>query len=1027
MDENKNSPESAQNIDGVLEELKKSYSSSNSTEKFDMSEETSAVDVSKDELQEKLRNQFLDEKLHSVDNLPEDDYAIDEDFLNYAYTEDAFDEQEIAKEALEASNEEKNEECSENIEENDYEFYEGFGESDKKIESEEALEEEMEALQEASDNEGPQEIQKEETDEDYQENQEIPLYEGLEKIQEEANSEAVEEIYASQKIQEIQEEAEEDIQIDEDEERFLDDFLVYDEEIDWEREAVGASAVAVAIDEDEFAKDEIDDADEADEYANEPSPQKLADDNYVDVFYRSNDEGPFGNRSFKEIIADTTESVESLEAALNSGEDYDYETESFDEVEGVPLVIEDEDTYDANRELDSADLALLLEFGYKDDLLKTVSSEDMEKLSSEEFENSVEEEISAEELEVKGIEKEEKTEIKPESKPHDSAEFRKIKTKEKIKNQYLSYRKMRGAALFKLLISSALTLILMLYELLPIFGVDFPRFMNREKNLALYVFFGLVLLLAVAIPASKRALDSFKAFLADGINAYIIAGVTATITLLYDFIIIFAVPDMTVAPTFHLCVAILIVLAELSELLQYTAEVRNYEYYFSEFVFDDYEEDDISNYKYTLQKSEGRSSIAEKLYAGGVSPKCVICAPQHLDSISGFFDANKTKARKSRITFSLIIISAILGFVFTIISAIVSETFWIAVVAFMATLGFTTPIIAIVAEWLPYERLSANNYNYGAAFASEASIEKTAECDMFVFYDLHLFERCEAKNVNLAIYDSTTKETLLSCLNSVYCEIGGPLQAAIAATKPQSYGEANVVRIARNGVEATVSSYSVLIGDEQFMSHYGIAFPTASLENEDDKIFTLCVSLNGRPTARLAVKYKLNDVFLNLVQQIAEDQISCVVETYDPMINTALVSRLRKQIGFPINIVHKNVTDLAVEKYRKNKDAALFSATGKEIPVLARGSRLNLAVAASNAKKIKRLRFILNIATCAAAFLGLLVTLALVLTDALKELQNLELFVILYWLLSIGILVGFMIWRFPKRDRFAFKNEKDRN
>ena len=61
------------------------------------------------------------------------------------------------------------------------------------------------------------------------------------------------------------------------------------------------------------------------------------------------------------------------------------------------------------------------------------------------------------------------------------------------------------------------------------------------------------------------------------------------------------------------------------------------------------------------------------------------------------------------------------------------------------------------------------------------SAEDIEKCDMLVFNDLHMFEPCDAKSVNLAIYDSTSRSVLLSCLNSVYSEIGGPLQSAFAS------------------------------------------------------------------------------------------------------------------------------------------------------------------------------------------------------------------------------------------------------
>lgn len=1012
IDESKKQSSESQNIDGVLEELKRSYSSDNAEENDIINDESSSFDFSHDELQEKLRSQFMNDSVSNTEDSVEDDYVIDEDFLADAYKEDepdVSDESDTVDDGFDDLIEEDYEEFSDEIKENEYEFYEGFGESDPQIEAQEAFEEEIQASEEASDFEGVEALQKEEAEEDDKEDQEISVYEGLEEIQEDADYQTLEEIYASEEVQEIQEEIDENIQITDD--YFDDGLFEADEYFASADEEMSASSIAIAVkaEEQEFVDIE------------EESAQKKAEDNYIDVFYRSNDEGPFGNRSFKEIIAETTMSVDSLEAVLNAEEDeLDYEPERFDEAEGIPLVMEEERD-SVSGGIDTADLELLHQFGYIDDLLITVSSESIEKLSEEEFENDVDEQIASEPIEIP---KEVKAEKPLETKPKETGETRKIKTKEKINNRYLEYRRMRGSSLLKLLLSSLFALTLILYELLPIFGAKFPSFMDRGRSMPLYVFFGAFIMLAMLIPAIKQIVESFKKFLIVGIDAYVIVGVTVCLTVLYDFIIIFAVPEYTVAPTFHLCVAVVLVLAEVSELLRDITQVRNYEYYFSEFIFEDEYEDDVSNYKYTLQKSEGKGSVAEKMYAGGVSPKRVICAPQNVDSTNGFFDANKRLSKKNRFTFPLVIGSAISAVVFTIISAIVSGTFWIAMVTFMATFSFTLPVVAIIAEWLPFERLSAANYAYGSAFASEASIEKASECDMLVFYDSHLFEKCDSKSVNLAIYDSTSKAVLLSCLNSVYSEIGGPLQSALASVKTQSFGECKINRVARSGIEATVgSSFSVLVGDEQFMSRYGIEFPSASLGREEDKIFTLCVSVNNRATARIAVKYKINDVFFDLIQNLAEDNVSCVIETYDPMISTALVSRLRSQSGFQINIVHKSATDLALEKHRGTKDGALFSALGKDLNVLARGSRLNLAVAVSNARKMRFLRFMLNIVAGASALIGLGISILLVLLDKMKS-PSLELFIALYWLFAGAVFAGIMIWKFPRRNRFVFKKQK---
>ena len=521
------------------------------------------------------------------------------------------------------------------------------------------------------------------------------------------------------------------------------------------------------------------------------------------------------------------------------------------------------------------------------------------------------------------------------------------------------------------------------------------------------------------LPAVKSIYDSFKNLFSQGISAYFIAGASVTVTLIYDFIVVF-VRSGDVPPTFHFCTAVALIAAEISELIKLNAEIKGYEYYFSEYLYDG-DLTEVEKIKYTLTKSEGRGSIAEKMYIGGLNDKTLIYAPQSVETTNGFFASSKKASKKNRATFSWIIASVVVATIFTIVSGIIYDKMWIASLAFVITFNLMLPILAVIFEWLPFGKLSSQSYSYGAAFASEGALEDIGKCNMLVFNDLHMFEKCDARSVNLAIYDSTSRAVLLSCLNAVYSEIGGPLQSAFANVNVKSLGKCKITCVARSGVGAVVgTSYSVLIGDEQFMSRYGIFFPKAALGREEDKIFTLCVAINNRATARIAVKYKINETFYSILQKLQEDKISCAVQTYDPMISAELIARVRPYKGAPVNIVHKSSVDYALEKH-KHKTGALYSVMSDELPVLARGSRLNLAVALSNAKKLKGLRILLNICSGALISAGAIFALALVLSERLMSVD--WIYVLIYWLVSAAVMVGLFIWRFPQKDRFIFNKK----
>lgn len=1009
----KKQTDGAQNIDGVLEQLKQSYSADAKSVDDIIDNESASEDVSHDELQARLRSQFLSDEAKSVES--SDDYSIDEEFLK-----DAYDNGEITEtsEATEIQNEEKG---------NEYEYDEAIIEEDKEDALEKADDEEDQEIEKAEVRQGYQE--------EYQENEEISAYEGSQALQEEEYNEAAQEIYEEEKDQEIQESDSESIQINVSSEKVYIDEEDDDDSL-WNEDE---NYIPITF---EDVEDEADDELSFEMVEDTRTAAEISEDNYVDVFYRSNEQDPYENMSFKERISENAPTVDSLEAELVDMGDDDFTLEEFDEAKSIPLMLDDDGALleeeqteekennassSAMEELDRSDLALLLEFGYTEEILQNVSDEKIEELSDDELMDDIlQENISeAEDFEVFDVSNSAENSTSAsddqaladfeEAEQDEKKRFEKLKNK--INKQYDGYRKKRGGILLKFIISAVLTLVLLVYEIIPLLGVDVGGVFDRDRYFFAYVLVGLQLLILAVLPAVKDIFESFKRVLSKGIDAYVIAGTSFLLTVIYDFIAVFSKDPLT---TFHFCAALVVAFAQLSELMKITTEIRNYEYYFSEYIFDG-DMTEVEKFKFTLVKSEGRGSIAEKMYQGGLNENTSVYFSQNVESVSGFFEANKIGSKRNKATFGWVIASIVVALIFTIVSGIIYDGIWVAPAAFLITFNLMMPITAIITEWLPFERLSKQNYAYGAAFASEGSIEALDKCDIIVFNDMHIFEKCNAKTVNLAIYDSTSKETLLSCLNAVYGEIGGPLQSALASRKTQSLGECKINRVAKSGVEALVgTSYSVLIGDEQFMSRYGIYFPKAALGKEEDKIFTLCVSINNRATARIAVKYKINETFYSILQKLLEDNIYCAVQTYDPMINAELIARVRPFKGVPVNVVHKNSSDFELEQHQ-HKSGALYAVSGEELSILARGSRLNLAVAISNAKKIRKLRIFLNICSGAILCVGALTALMLVLSEKLMTVS--WLFVFVYWLISGAVTAGLMIWKFPQKDRFIFNKK----
>ena len=143
------------------------------------------------------------------------------------------------------------------------------------------------------------------------------------------------------------------------------------------------------------------------------------------------------------------------------------------------------------------------------------------------------------------------------------------------------------------------------------------------------------------------------------------------------------------------------------------------------------------------------------------------------------------------------------------------------------------------------------------------------------------------------------------------------------------------------------------------------------------------------------------------------------------MISADLLSRIRGEDSAPVSVVHLGVEDLNARS--THKESALFDALGEDTGVLAKRSRLNLVVAASDAVKTVSLRKRVNLYCYLVAALGTLLSLAGVFFGWASGIN--EFIILLYWLATAGGLVALTLTGLPKSDRFwveRFRYEQGR-
>jgi hypothetical protein len=282
---------------------------------------------------------------------------------------------------------------------------------------------------------------------------------------------------------------------------------------------------------------------------------------------------------------------------------------------------------------------------------------------------------------------------------------------------------------------------------------------------------------------------------------------------------------------------------------------------------------------------------------------------------------------------------------------------------------------------------------------------------------LLLFDACHAKNAGIVFYREEQTAEAISALHALYSAIGGPMESVFDELSPLMRAESiRIHRIARNGIEALVDERHVLlVGEAEFMQRYGLTFPREASARTENA--TLCVSLDREVTARISIRYTVLPTFDMLVDRMAKEGIRCVIETYDPLINSAMVARLRKNSGAAVSVLHKNASDFNTSEMR-NRSA------DERTEIVACSSRLKLVESVIWCCRMRRIRQRNRVATTlfsgVALFLAVLFT-ALLTADGIGSLFTWfnQLTLLFYQLVSIAVGAWITLVTVPPKHYFV--------
>ncbi|MBE6596194.1 MAG: hypothetical protein E7641_00850 [Ruminococcaceae bacterium] len=993
-----------QNIEDILKLLKSSYNDEEKAEEKAPSVRRSSGKMTNEELQNKLRAQFLsDGEVQGESDLEsEDSYTLDEDFLSDA----AVDSEEKETETPEA---EPVTEAAEDIDEDDgippFDIVDEDEPTEEEITEEEITEEEIIEEEVAE-----EEITEEEIPEDEPTEEEITE----EEITEE---EIIEEEVAEEEITEeeiIEEEiAEDEVVEDEPTEEEIVEEEIVEEEIT-EEEIPEEEIPEEEITEEEIAEEEITEEEPAEGDTIDITDEEEAlfdvlgeDSDIDDGIFIENEEGELvfaklseNDKAKVEIRGEQTEKrTPPLELySRDSGQLALFEKEETEEPEPAET--------EAEVSSESDDSQIIMDFGDSDEKIHTPELSDnineiddsvlnlMYEFGDKSFAERIAADPETEERLIGAVKERENREEKIESEEAFAFNGREYEEEEQKDDVFDAYMREKKFLLLRLLGCGAFAAALVIYELLARLGVELRGIFSYLDYPTAFILIGVQLLIFSVAFAWRELFSGMKKAFTFRATRWSSLALVVFFSVVHSVVLSIAAPE-SLNYLFGGIAAIYVFIGLLCEYLELSREIKTFSVYSAE------------GSKFTFYTDAAPGSSADMMYRGGVPNTKKIYSPMEISFPNGYFSAvNRAENKDILVNYSITTV-VVLSTIAFVIAALLGNSADVALAVFMLTMAVISPISSFALHTMPICMTSSRLYQRDCAVAGEVMAKKYAECDYIVFSDRHLFAAAEARDNGIVVYDERNTKRVIEYLSALYGEIGGPMRGVFGECR-----EKHVVklrRIARNGVEAVIdNAHSLILGDAEFAKRYGISFPGGA---EGDGIIGFAI--DGRHSAKLCLKYKTEPLFEMLAGKLAENGISCVIETYDPVINSSFVAACRKNNDDPINVVHKNVMDF----YRKTQYRSL-----EKTGIVVSASRFKLVEAVIWCKRLcpifKRGSVIQLVLYC-VSFAAIMALTVLGLIPMLNQ------YAALVFQLLCFLPIPLLMRGLPKKDYFSFDEGED--
>ncbi len=435
-------------------------------------------------------------------------------------------------------------------------------------------------------------------------------------------------------------------------------------------------------------------------------------------------------------------------------------------------------------------------------------------------------------------------------------------------------------------------------ENLGLFGFKLLRPFEPTEDPAIFMLTLTALLLTAGLLCFRSLRDGLVSIIHLDPEPHAISSVAFVVGVMYDIIMLILRPEGLRAYNFP--VVLCMVMSVTYELLVLCRERTTFEVVSTEGVrYSPVRETQSFEQKYNSRPlPQGVERVERRAYS-------TVAA----DFTDGYFRRTGSKKRGIYILNFMLLPAVAVGVIECIIAASLGGGVVGALSALMATVLMVLPAPLLICLTLPPFMSTLALKRRGCAVIGDSAVDEFSRPKLLIFDDSSLFPSELIGTKGLKLYDGFELYDVLIKTGSLFAAIGGPL-GEVFMTESARYhriDDVELLRVQRGGVEARLEGKTtILAGNLEFMSHYGIVPPTSPRDRQlmtEGVVSVIFIVLDGCPAARLYADYRTSEQFEQRLTQLDRHRDAAAIRTSDPGIDEIMISRKRTLPDYELSVI----------------------------------------------------------------------------------------------------------------------------